>query len=109
MSVGSLPPWYVPDPPGKDLRPDPDAITTVAQLIEAMRVYRVWAANVSYRQLSTVCRNRVSPSGFHAALHRGTLPSFELVRDFLGACGATEDYRDRFLTAWRRVAGVTGA
>lgn len=104
MSAPTLPPWYAPDLPGQDLRPDPDTITTVAELLEAMRLYRIWAGNISYRKLSAVCRNRFSPSGFHKALNGGTLPGFELVRDFIGACGATEDYRDRFLAAWRRVA-----
>jgi hypothetical protein len=38
VSAAQLPPWYGPDSNGKDLRPDPDAITTVAELLEAMRL-----------------------------------------------------------------------
>jgi hypothetical protein len=37
VSGPMLPPWYAPDLPGQDLRPDPDAISTVAELLEAMR------------------------------------------------------------------------
>lgn len=101
MSPAELSP---PDPAGQDLRPDPDAINTVAELIEGMRLYRIWAGNVSYRELAFRCQNRFSSSGFHKALHNGTLPGFDLARDFIGACGATEDYQSRFLLAWRRVA-----
>jgi hypothetical protein len=89
-----------------DLRPDPDAITTVPGLIAAMRRYRIWAGAPSFRVLAARCRQRVSASAFCAALsNQHRLPSRELIRDFIGGCGATQDYLERFDQAWRRLAG----
>jgi hypothetical protein len=48
----TLPPWYVLDVEGTDLRPDPDAITTVEGLIAAMRRYRIWAGTPSFRVMA---------------------------------------------------------
>jgi hypothetical protein len=100
----TLPPWYVPDPDGLDLRPDPDRITTVAELLAAMRKYRAWAGNPSFRMLAARCRNHVSASVLCAALKGERLPRLEVVREFIGACGATAEYRERFDRAWRRLA-----
>jgi hypothetical protein len=105
--LATLPPWYVPDVEGTDLRPDPDAITTVPGLVAAMRRYRIWAGGPSFRVLAARCRQRVSASAFCAALgSQRKLPSRELVRDFVGACGVTEEYLERFDRAWRRLAGT---
>jgi len=100
----TLPPWYMPDADGEDLRPDPDAVTTVAELLTAMRLYRIWAGNPSCRTLQSRCRGRVSASAFCVALKGDALPPLALVRDLIGACGATGEYRDCFERAWRRVA-----
>lgn len=99
----TLPPWYTPDADGQDLRPDPDAIRTVPEFLEALRQYRIWAGNPSFRTLSTRCRHRVSTTAFHKAMHADELPSLEVVHDFIGACGAIEEYRQRFEEAWRRL------
>jgi hypothetical protein len=100
----TLPPWYISDIDGVDLRPDPDTITTVAQLQYAMRQYRVWAGNPSFHTLSQRCRNRVSASSLCQALTSDDLPPLKVVRDFIGACGATREYRDRFERTWRRLS-----
>lgn len=38
----TLPPGYVPDVESMDLRPDPEAISTVKGLVNVMRWYRLW-------------------------------------------------------------------
>lgn len=102
--MSALPPESVPDPEGQDLRPDPAKIQTASELIASLREYRAWAGNPSYRQMAWRCRNRVSASAFHVILGKDTLPSARLVREFIGACGATDEYRRQFERAWRRVA-----
>lgn len=94
----------LPDPPGMDLRPDPDAIVTPADLSGALRAYRVWAGNVSYRNLAKRSGHRYAWGTFRNVLHRKTQPRLEMVREFLDACGCEEDYRERFEAAWRRIA-----
>lgn len=104
-----LPPWYVPDPPGQDMRPDPDVITTIPGLVNAMRRYRIWAGAPAFRVMAARCRQRVSSSAFCAALgSQHKLPRRELVRDFIGACGAEPEYRERFDRAWQRLASAAG-
>lgn len=100
----TLPPWYIPDDDGVDLRPDPDVVTSVPEFLKAMRRYLVWAGNPSFRTLAQRCRHRVSESTFYAALNGSALPRFPVVHDFIGACGATDEYWERFELAWRRLA-----
>lgn len=96
------------DPPGGDLRPDPDAIATPAQLAWALGAYRAWAGNVSFRTLAARCDHRVSAPAFQAMLKRGALPRLELVREFLLACGVHPGYLKQFVHAWHRVAAAEG-
>jgi hypothetical protein len=104
MSVDNLPPFYIPDLDGTDLRPDPDAIQTVADLIEAMRDYRRWAGNPSFRDLAKRCHYRFAASTFCKVLKGSALSRPDVAHDFIGACGATAEYQERFDNAWRRVA-----
>lgn len=100
----TLPPWYVPDPEGTDLRPDPDAVTTAAELLTAMRLYRIWSGNPTFRVLAARCRNRVSAPAFGSALAGDRLPPLKVVQNFTAACGATPEYYARFESAWQRAA-----
>jgi hypothetical protein len=104
---GPVPPWYIAG--AEHLRPDPDAVTTVAELIEAMRLYRIWAGDASFRDLAKRCGGRASAPALFAVLKQDSLPRLALVRDFVGSCGATADYRERFDAAWRRVAESVAA
>lgn len=99
---GPVPPWYIPG--GEHLRPDPDLVGTTAELVAAMQRYHVWAGNPSFRDLAKRCGGRASKSALCAVLKQDSLPSLAMVRDFIGACGATAEYRERFDAAWRRVA-----
>jgi hypothetical protein len=99
----ALPSWYIPDPEGEDLRPDPDAATTVADLVWTMRAYRVWAGNASLQTLAVRCRHQVSKSTFQRVLAGEALPTLLVLQSFMDACGATPGYRERFERAWRRL------
>lgn len=100
----TLPPWYCPDPEGTDLRPDPDLVATPAELRKAMRLYRTWSGNPSFRTLAARCRNRVSASAFSSALAGDRLPPLRVLQNFTAACGATPEYYRRFELAWQRAA-----
>lgn len=105
----TLPPWYIPDTEGTDLRPDPDAVTSPADLLRAIRTYHAWSGNPSVQTLAKRCRHRVSATQFSLILNgqgRLTLP---VLRDLVAACGTTPGYWRRFEAAWRRVAREAGA
>ena len=107
--TGAQCPWLPPlDPPGGDLRPDPDKITTPAQLVWALGAYRAWAGNVSFRTLAGRCDHRVGASTFQGMLKRDALPRLELAREFLLACGVYPGYLKQFVHAWHRVAADAG-
>ncbi len=101
--LSSVPPWYVSDPPGQDLRPDPDAVTTVPELLEAMCEYHQWAGNASFQTLAGRCRYRVSMSTFSAVLAGDKAPTLPVLQNLIAACGSTPEYYARFEAAWRRV------
>ena len=105
---GQLPPWYVADPEGTDLRPDPDAVTTPAELLTAMRLYRTWSGNPPFRVLAARCLNRVSAPAFSSALAGDKLPPLRVLQNFIAACGATPEYYARFELAWRRAGRPRG-
>lgn len=94
---------YLPDTEGHDLRPDPDAIRSVPELLEALRRYRTWAGNPPFRLLATRCCQRVVASTFCETLKGTELPRLAVVRDLVGACGCTAEYQVQFERAWRRL------
>jgi hypothetical protein len=92
------------DVPGCDLRPDPSRARSATELIEALRHFRTWAGNPSYRDMARACRGRPAASTMCRVLGRGELPArFEVIDAIVAACGGDEDDRERFATAWRRL------
>jgi hypothetical protein len=92
------------DSPGCDLRPDPSGVRTAADLIEALRQFRVGAGNPSYRDMARACSGRPAASTICRALSGTELPvRFEVIDAIIVACGGGEGDRERFATAWRRL------
>jgi hypothetical protein len=92
------------DVPGCDLRPDPSGARTSAELIEALRQFRTWAGNPSYRDMERACNGRPVASTMCRVLGRGQLPArFEVIDAIITACGGEEEDRERFASAWRRL------
>lgn len=92
------------DVPGCDLRPDPSGARNSAELIEALRQFRTWAGNPSYRDMARACNGRPAASTMCRVLGRGRLPArFEVIDAIIGACGGEEEDRERFASAWRRL------
>jgi hypothetical protein len=92
------------DVPGCDLRPDPSNARNSAELIEALRQFRTWAGNPSYRDMERACNGRPVASTMCRVLGRGQLPArFEVIDAIIVACGGEEEDRERFASAWRRL------
>jgi hypothetical protein len=92
------------DVPGCDLRPDPSNARNSAELIEALRQFRTWAGNPSYRDMERACNGRPVASTMCRVLGRGQLPArFEVIDAIIIACGGEEEDRERFASAWRRL------
>jgi hypothetical protein len=92
------------DAPGCDLRPDPGDARTQAELIEALRQFRTWAGNPSYRDMARACDGRPAASTMCRLLRGKELPArLEVIDAIITACGGEEEDRKRFATAWRRL------
>jgi hypothetical protein len=97
----------VPDAPGLSLCPDPGTARTPAEFMRALRTYRTWAGEPSYRRMENVIRNQCSRhyanSTLHAALTGSELPALPLVQAVVVACGGSDAHRQLFTSAWRRL------
>jgi hypothetical protein len=93
----------VPDIPGMNLCPDPSTAQTVAEYMETLRMYRVWAGKPSYRVMEHQCGRRFAASTIHSALNGSDLPSMDMIQAIVTACGGTDEHRQAFATALRRL------
>jgi hypothetical protein len=96
-------PAPVGDAEGLDLRPDPLQARTPAELSRALRCYRIWAGEPPYRELARRSGGEVAASTFCMMLRGETLPRLGLVLALVDACGGSDEDRQRFATAWRRI------
>jgi hypothetical protein len=93
---------------GQDLRPDPGTAQIAADLVAALREFRVWAGRPSFREMAARCGGQAAASTMCAALKSDDLPDRLAVIDaIIVGCGGSEDDRRRFATAWRRLV-MTG-
>jgi hypothetical protein len=91
------------DAPGSELCPNPAAARTPAELMEALRTYRIWAGEPSYRAMERQCGRRFAASTLHTALHSDDLPGLQIVQAIITACGGSIEHRQAFASAWRRL------
>lgn len=99
-----MPGFPVKDAPGHRLRPDPSMAQSPRELIDALRQFRTWAGNPSYRDMARACDDRPVASTICKVLSRGKLPvRLEVIDAIVTACGGSEEDRERFATAWRRL------
>lgn len=95
-------PLPVIDDHGAVLRPDPSTATTPRQFMEALRQYRRWAGNPSYRVMSDRIGGHPVASTIQTMLARDELPTrLEAVDAVIRGCCGTPDDRKKFATAWR--------
>jgi hypothetical protein len=99
------------DADGVDLRPDPRAVTSAAEMAAALRAYRIWSGEPSYRTLGAMVGQVVAASTLCTALSEGRLPRLAVATAVTAACGGSEQEQRRWATARRRIrlgAGMTG-
>lgn len=100
MSGGQAP-RLVLDASGFDLRPDPLQAETPGEFVGALRRYWIWAGKTPYRELARRSNGELAASTICVMLRKETLPSQSRILAFVNACGAIEEDRQRFVTAWR--------
>lgn len=89
---------------GTELRPDPRGAHTAAELIRALRRFRTWSGNPSYREMARRSGRRAGASTMNTTLNGSTLPDrLEVIDAIIEGCGGTEEDRRRFATAWREL------
>jgi hypothetical protein len=101
----------VSDVDGYALCPDPLAASTPAELMAALRRYRIWAGEPSYRQMARRSQaGKPGASTLNTALRSDRLPTLSLVLAVINGCGGSAEDLRRFATAWRRLrlAGEAG-
>lgn len=96
-------PEPVPDTEGYDLKPDPLAAQTAAELVAALREYRVWAGEMPWRKIAAAAGQTVAYSRLFTALRSDELPDLTVVRTLIVGCGGREEELQRWVTAWRRI------
>ena len=93
----------VEDAAGHDLRPNPLAASTAAELLTALRALRVWGGKPGCRVMAMRAGHRAAPSTLCTALKSVSLPSLDVVRALVeGAGGSKEDVK-LYATAWRQI------
>lgn len=97
------PPRAVADAPGHDLCPDPLAAKSAAELVAALRRYRIWAGEPSYREMARCCKGNIAASTLNTALRSDELPTLPVVLAVITACGGSDEDQSRFATAWREL------
>jgi hypothetical protein len=97
------PPRAVADAPGHDLCPDPLTARTAAELTAALRRYRIWAGEPSYREMARLCGGKIGASTLNTALRSDELPALPVVLAVITACGGSEEDQRGFATAWREL------
>jgi hypothetical protein len=93
------------DAAGQDLRPDPGQARTPAELMTALREYRIWAGKPSYREMAQRSGQQAAASTMCEALRSDELPGrLAIVEAIIAGCGGGDDDRRRFASAWRTLA-----
>jgi hypothetical protein len=92
------------DADGHDLRPDPLAATTPAELMKCARQFHIWAGNLGLRVMARHIGRALSAQTLSTLLRSEQLPrQSETMRLLIEACGGDLDDQRRFVTAWRRL------
>lgn len=90
-----------PECPG--LAPDPLHASTPAEFTAALKRFRLWAGEPSFREMARHARPTVSPSTLATAGHAEQLPTLRVVAAFVTGCGGGPEELARFAAAWRRI------
>jgi hypothetical protein len=84
-------------------RPNPLAISTIPQLVEAMNRLHIWHGKPPLRELARRSGAFAASTLSEALRREDRLPSFRLVAAFAEACGESPDLVEEWKNAWRRI------
>lgn len=101
--IARVPKPIIEDTEGFDLKPDPLTALTPADLMAALRQYREWAGEPSYRAMAGQAGRAVAASTLCTALGSDELPRLNVVTAIVAGCGGSEEDQQRYATAWRQV------
>jgi hypothetical protein len=101
-------PVRMPDPHGCDRPPDPSGAVTAREFMDAVRAFREWVGNPSYRAMAASPGSMAAYSTLHAVLHSDSLPGLGLVVSVIYGCGGRESDVARFIAAWHRLTMQPG-
>ncbi|MFC0557406.1 hypothetical protein ACFFHJ_41605 [Planotetraspora thailandica] len=96
-------PRQIEDLDGYGLKPDPLIARTPAELVDRMRHYRIWAGDLTLRELVRRANNAFALSTLSKTLKEDKLPPLDLLVAFITACGGSDDDVQRWSTAWRQI------
>jgi len=87
------------------LRPDPRNASTSAELMGALRRFRTWGGNPSFRSMALRSGRRAGASTMCTVLGSDELPArLDVIDAIIEGCGGSDEDRARFATAWRMLA-----
>ncbi|MQA25744.1 MAG: tetratricopeptide repeat protein [Micromonosporaceae bacterium] len=86
-----------------DEAPDPSQVRSTVEFVRQLRLLKVWAGDPSYDELRRRTGLARSTLFDGLSLKRARLPSLDLVRRFVTACGCDADELVRWEAAWRRL------
>jgi hypothetical protein len=85
-------------------KPNPQTATTARELVIALRKYRAWAGNVTFRQMAVRARYTVPHAVMCIALNdTSELPALNVVTAIIAGCGGDTNDQEMFTNAWRRI------
>jgi hypothetical protein len=91
------------DAEGFDLKPDPLAARNPAELMTALRQYREWADQPSFRKMARQAGQPIAASTLCVALRSNDLPRLNVLLAIVAGCGGGEEDQQRYATAWRQI------
>jgi hypothetical protein len=96
------------DLPGFNLKPDPLQARRPADLIQALREYRIWAGDISLRAMASRSGHVASASAIcvalsDAAVARDELPRLSVLMAVIVGCGGDASDQAAWSTAWRLI------
>jgi hypothetical protein len=89
---------------GDDLKPNPITAAAPEEFIDALRQYRAWSGDPSWRTIAKQSGHTVVYSTIWNAINGTALPKLEVVKAIVVGCGGGEDDLNSFVSAWRRIA-----
>lgn len=94
------------DLPGFECRPDPLAARTPADYVQALRDFRTWHGEPSFRDMAARAARssrKAAASTLCQAAAGEDLPSQKIALAFVAGCGGSDEDLQAFATAWRRL------